>query len=54
MTKSVSMTCDWCTKREDFTGDDAGVEAAEAGWFVLITPEQERCYCSTDCLVSDL
>lgn len=47
-------TCDWCETRSEYEGEEAEERAREDGWFALVTPTAEKCFCSVDCLVSSL
>jgi hypothetical protein len=50
----MTYECSWCTRTERFDGDEAEAEAREAGWFYLVTPDNELCFCGTECLLSFL
>jgi hypothetical protein len=50
----LELSCAWCTRQEHFHGEEADDEAREAGWFTLLTPDDELDFCGLDCMVAHL
>jgi hypothetical protein len=47
----AALRCDWCEETGNF---DTEEEALDAGWFRLLTENEEYDFCSSECLIAKL
>jgi len=52
----TSYQCDWCEAEKEYEGEEFLDQVANDGWMVLHIEgeEEERVFCSTECLLSSL
>jgi len=52
----TTYRCDWCEAEKEYAGEDFLANVANDGWVVLTLEgqDEERVFCSMDCLLSSL